>query len=203
MANRTCCTYDSNTILFQMDRVECYKFCVDYIEKLNLVPTDTLLVVSIKKQIMFLYNAGQCVKAYVISTSKMPPSCKENSLGTPWGLHEVSEIIGSSSPMGSVFKGRVDTGYLYMELPAEEQKSNLITTRILRLKGLEYGKNLGGRVDTYSRYVYIHGTNHESKLGKPASSGCIQVSNKDAVELARNVPVSSFLMILEDEQIDD
>lgn len=201
MANGTRCTYDSNTILFQMDRVECYKFCVDYIEKLNLVPTDTLLVVSIKKQIMFLYNADQCVKAYVISTSKMPPSCIENSLGTPWGLHEVSEIIGSSSPIGTVFKGRVDTGYLYRELPVEEQKSNLITTRILRLKGLELGKNLGGCVDTHARYVYVHGTNNESKLGKPASSGCIQVSNKDAVELAKIIPVSSFLMILKDEHI--
>ena len=61
---------------FQMDRVECYKFCVDYIEKLNLVPTDTLLVVSIKKQVMFLYNAGQCVKAYVISHQNAL-SCKK------------------------------------------------------------------------------------------------------------------------------
>ena len=134
---------------------------------------------------MFLYNAGQCVKTYVISTSKLPPSCIENSLGTPWGLHEVSEIIGSNSPMGRVFKGRVDTGYLYKDLPSDEQEENLITSRILRLKGLECGKNLGGCVDTYSRYIYIHGTNHESKLGKPASSGCIQVSNKDAVELAK------------------
>jgi len=186
-----------------MDRVECYKFCVNYIEKLKLVPTDTLLVVSIKKQVMFLYNAGLCVKAYVISTSKLPPSCIENSLGTPWGLHQVSEIIGSNCPMGTVFKGRVDTGYLFRELPSEEQEKNLITTRILRLKGLEHGKNLGGRVDTYSRYVYLHGTNHEDKLGKPASSGCIQVSNEDAVELAKLVPVSSFLIILKDEQIGD
>ena len=186
-----------------MDRVECYKFCVNYIEKLNLVPTDTLLVASIIDQVMFLYNEGQCVKTYVISSSKLPPSCVENSLGTPWGLHQISEIIGLDSPMDTVFKGRVDTGSLYRELSAEEQRSNLITTRILRLKGLELGKNLGGCVDTYSRYVYIHGTNHESKLGKPASSGCIQVSNKDAVELAKIVPVSSFLMILKDEQIDD
>ena len=100
-----------------MDRVKCFKFSVNYIEKLNLVPTDTLLVVSIIDQLMFLYNERQCVKTYVISTSKLPPSCVENSLGTPWGLHQISEIIGLCSPIGTVFKGRVDTGQIYGELP--------------------------------------------------------------------------------------
>jgi hypothetical protein len=186
-----------------MDRVKCFKFSVNYIENLNLVPTGTLLVVSIRDQLMFLYNEGQCVKTYVISTSKLPPSCVENSLGTPWGLHQISEIIGLGSPIGAVFKGRVDTGQVYHELRTEEQENNLITSRILRLKGMEPGVNQGGCVDTFSRYVYIHGTNHEPRLGEPSSSGCIQVSNVDAVELASIVPVSSFLLILKDEQIDD
>ena len=186
-----------------MDRVKCFKFSVNYIENLNLVPTGTLLVVSIRDQVMFLYNEGQCVKTYVISTSKLPPSCVENSLGTPWGLHQISEIIGLGSPIGTVFKGRVDTGQVYDELRTEEQENNLITSRILRLKGMEPGVNQGGCVDTFSRYVYIHGTNHEPRLGEPSSSGCIQVSNDDAVELASIVPVSSFLLILKDEQIDD
>ena len=165
------------------------------------MPTDTLLAVSINSQVMYLYKEGRCVKTYVVSTSKLPPSCVENSLGTPWGLHEVSEIIGITSPIGSVFRGRVDVGNLYWELPLEEQKKNLITSRILRLQGLEPGVNLGGEVDTHSRYIYIHGTNHESELGKPASSGCIQVSNQDATELASIVPVPSHLLILKEGEV--
>ena len=34
------------------------------------------------------------------------------------------------------------------------------------LKGHETGINLGGDVDSYSRYIYIHGTIHENLIGK-------------------------------------
>jgi hypothetical protein len=144
---------------------------------------------------MYLYNGDEAVKTYVISTSKLPPSCKENSLGTPWGLHQVCEIIGKNEAKGAVFKGRKSTGFRYWEMPCEDQCANLITSRILRLRGLEVGVNLGGTVDTFARFVYIHGTNHEDKLGSPASSGCIQVSNTSAVELAVLVPTGSHLLI--------
>jgi lipoprotein-anchoring transpeptidase ErfK/SrfK len=58
-----------------------------------------------------------------------------------------------------------------------------ITTRILRLDGLESGVNRGGDVDTLSRFVYLHGTNHEDNLGKPASKGCVRVGNRDMIDL--------------------
>ena len=76
------------------------------------------------------------------------------------------------------------------------QKKNLITSRILRLDGLENGVNKGGGVDTYNRYVYIHGTNHEENLGTPASSGCLQVSNMEALEISENVAEGTHLLIL-------
>lgn len=196
LANSTGGPYDSYAILFQFDSMmESYKFYIEETGRLKLERTDVVLVASIPRQMMYLYKGGEAVKAYVISTSKLPPSCKENSLGTPWGMHQVSEVIGSGQPEGTVFKGRKSTGACYWEFPSEDQLANLITSRILRLTGLEEEVNLGGEVDTFARYVYIHGTNHEEKLGSPASSGCIQVSNACAVELAGLVPTGSHLLI--------
>ena len=37
--------------------------------------------------------------------------------------------------------------------------------------------------NTHERYIYIHGTNHEDKIGEPASHGCIRMRNADLVEL--------------------
>ena len=46
-----------------------------------------------------------------------------------------------------------------------------------------YAINAGGDVDTYHRYVYIHGTNHEDQLGKPQSAGCVLMNNLEIIEL--------------------
>ena len=144
---------------------------------------------------MYHQKEGKSVKTYVISSSLNPPSCLENSFGTPLGLHVVSEIIGSGQPKGMVFQGRRPIHLRYWECSDEMKKKNLITSRILRLTGLECGWNQGEGVDTFDRYVYIHGTNHEEKLGNPASSGCIQVSNENALELAQLVPTGTHLYI--------
>jgi hypothetical protein len=153
------------------------------------------LVASIPEQKLYLFVDGTRVKDYVMSSSKSSPSCVENSLGTPWGLHEVCEKIGSNAVSGMVFKGRKPTGKKYCEYSKEDQKNNLITSRIFRLRGLEYGVNAGGNKDTFSRYVYIHGTNHEEAIGSPTSSGCLQLKNLDVIELFDSVPVGTFLFI--------
>ena len=67
--------------------------------------------------------------------------------------------------------------------PEEEKNKNLITTRIIRLRGLDPKLNLGDPCDSFNRYIYIHGTNHENRLGKRFSNGCIELSNKDCIEL--------------------
>ena len=123
------------------------------------------------------------MKSYVISTSRRPPSNVKDSLGTPRGLHEIAEKHGAGQPPGIVFKARVATGKHFSELAPDEQERNLITSRILWLRGLEAGVNLGGNVDTYSRYVYIHGTNHEERLGTPFSGGCVEMPNLGMIEL--------------------
>ena len=58
-----------------------------------------------------------------------------------------------------------------------------ISNRILWLEGLEFGKNKGADLDTFKRYVYIHGVGDELTLGKPASSGCIHVAGADLFSL--------------------
>lgn len=116
----------------------------------------------------------------------------KDSLGTPRGLHEIAEKIGAGQPPGIVFKARVTTGKHFSELGPEEQARNLITTRILRLRGLEPGHNAGTDatglvVDSFERYIYIHGTNHEDRLGTPFSGGCIEMANLGVLELFEEV----------------
>ena len=89
--------------------------------------------------------------------------------------------------MGMVFEGRKPIGLKYSECDEEKRSKNLITTRILRLRGLQSGVNKGVGVDSFDRYIYIHGTNHEDRRGKPSSSGCLQLSNTDVLELYSKV----------------
>lgn len=94
-----------------------------------------------------------------------------------------------------VFKGRVAQGYTYEEAPEAEQEKNLITTRILRIKGLQPGINLGDPHDSYNRYIYLHGTNHEDRLGHPFSSGCIELSNIDIIDLFNKIQLNTLIWI--------
>lgn len=163
--------------------------------RLGIKPADRILVVRIETQTLQFYRAGELVKSHVISTSKRPPSNVKDSLGTPRGLHVIAERIGAGQPPGMVFKARVPTGKHFSELPDADQHPNLITSRILWLRGLEPGVNAGANVDTYDRYIYIHGTNHEDRLGKPQSAGCVLMSNREIVELYEEVRAGDFVWI--------
>lgn len=144
---------------------------------------------------MALFENGSVVRKYPVSTSANPPSCLADSFGTPTGLHAVVEKIGTEAPEGMVFKGRIATGQLFAEVSPEDAARNLITSRILRLRGLEPGKNSGEGCDTYDRYVYIHGTNHEDRIGKPASAGCVQLRNREMIELFDLVETGDLVWI--------
>ena len=164
-------------------------------DRLGIKPADRVLVVRIETQTMQLYRSGQLVRSFVISTSKHAPSNVKDSLGTPRGLHTIAERIGAGQPPGIVFKARVSTGKHFSELPDADQHPNLITSRILWLRGLEPAVNVGGNVDTYERYIYIHGTNHEDRLGTPQSAGCVLMGNRELVELYEEVRVGDLVWI--------
>lgn len=162
---------------------------------LDIKQTPRVLLVSIKRQTLQLLEHGELAREFKVSTSKNPPSCVENSFGTPTGLHEIGQKLCGDAPLGAVLKGRVDTGKRYWELPEDEQRPNLVTTRILWLEGLEPGHNQGGNRDSHARYIYIHGTNHEDKIGTPASGGCVQLRNQEMIELFDAVAEGDHVLI--------
>ena len=164
--------------------------------RLGIKPGERLLAVRISTATLQFYQRGELVKSYGVSTSKRPPSNLKDSLGTPRGLHEIAERIGAGQPPGMVFKSRVPTGRHYFEmLEREPDNDNLITSRILWLRGLEPSVNRGGNVDTYERYVYIHGTNHEDRIGEPLSAGCVLMRNQEIVELYEQVRTGDLVWI--------
>lgn len=150
---------------------------------------------SLSEQKYYLFAGAALEKVYTISSSRRPPSCVENSLGTPLGLHRIGEKIGEGAPQGTVFRGRVSLGKRFWEMPPEDQAKNLITTRILWLCGMEPGLNSGEGIDTHARYVYLHGTNHEDRLGTPDSHGCLLFSNADITDLFDRTASDTLLLI--------
>src|ERR1700691_5989605 len=119
---------------------------------LGIKHADRVLVVRIRTSTLQLVVKGAVVKSYIISTSKRPPSNVANSLGTPRGLHEIAERIGAGQPPGMVFHSRVPPGKHFSEMKDEDLEGrNLVTSRILWLRGLEPGVNLGGEVDSHRR----------------------------------------------------
>jgi L,D-transpeptidase YbiS len=107
---------------------------------------------------------------------------------TPLGRFQVSEKIGHGVGGGTIFKNRVplQPG----ESPPETE--DWITSRILWLDGLEKHN-----ANTKNRYVYIHGTKHEDKIGRPASHGCIRMRNADVIELFELVDEGTPVAIVE------
>ncbi len=168
-------------------------------QRLGIKPADRILLVRISAQTLQFFRRGELVRAYPVSTSAKPPSNVKDSLGTPRGLHEIAERIGGEQPLGMVFKGRRPTGKHFLE---HEDNGNLITSRILWLRGLEPGVNAGtdcaGQVvDTHARYVYIHGTNREDQIGRPQSAGCVLLANRDMVALYDEVRVGDQVLIVD------
>lgn len=143
---------------------------------------------------MFHYRDSQLLQEYTISTGKAPPSCIENSFGTPTGMHEIVEKIGDGAEAGTIFKSRIPSGHV-SELSPEERERNYVTTRIIRMRGLEPGHNAGPGRDTYDRYVYIHGTNHPERIGEPFSGGCVELVDSDIIILFSKIEAGAMVAI--------
>jgi hypothetical protein len=101
--------------------------------------------------------------------------------------------IGRKARLGSIFRNRRNTKKI-AKIGSDFDK-DLITTRILRLQGLEPTENKGKGIDTFHRCIYIHGTAEEHLIGKPASHGCIRMKNKDIVELFALIPLNTVVII--------
>lgn len=154
---------------------------------------DTFLFVNIQAQTLSLVTHDTIEKEYPVSTSKYGTGNKTGSFQTPLGIHRITEKIGSGSPAGRIFRDHKDTGENWDNSTTDND--NLILTRILRLEGLEDDINRGQGIDSYKRYIYIHGTNKEKHLGTPNSHGCICMKSTDIIELFDRIPEKTIVII--------
>ena len=160
------------------------------------------LVVEIDTRLQQLYlwepfpDGDMLIRQYPVSTASNGVGEQNGSFCTPRGRHRIAEKIGAGAPLFAAFKSREPTGEIWTpELDAANPGRDWILTRILWLEGLEPGKNQGGTVDTHHRYIYVHGTHEEHKIGTPASHGCIRMKNADVAELFGLVKVGTEVRI--------
>jgi lipoprotein-anchoring transpeptidase ErfK/SrfK len=131
--------------------------------------------VSIGTQKISLWDERRLLKTWSCSTSGFGIGFQEGSNKTPVGSFVVREKHGDGAEQGTIFKSRQPVG---IWTPDSESAEDLVLTRILWLHGLE-----PRNANTYQRYIYIHGTNQEARLGVPCSHGCVRMRNSDVIEL--------------------
>ena len=124
---------------------------------------------------MLVFDKGVEIARYDVSTSKFGIGDRPGSFATPLGAMEIAKKIGGGQPSGMKFHGRRPTGEIVApNAPGRDP----IVSRILWLRGLQFQNALA-----FSRAIYIHGTAEESKIGVPASYGCIRMRSRDVIQL--------------------
>ena len=154
-------------------------------EGVRLPARSVVATVSVARQQICVAMGGRTVATYPVSTARAGVGGKAGSNKTPPGWHRVCARYGAKAPLGQVFVSRRPVRGQILPTAAWRAggDADLILSRILWLDGLEPSVNKGGSVDSRARYIYLHGTNQEQLLGKPASHGCIRLANRDIVEL--------------------
>ncbi len=137
------------------------------------------VAITLRDQKLTVFRDGKKVKDYDISSSKYGVGSARGSNRTPEGIHAVSKKVGDGQPSGMVFKACRPTGEV---IPADSTGRDPIVTRIIQLAGLESFNH-----NSHSRRIYIHGTPEESKIGRPASYGCIRMRSSDVLDLYNRV----------------
>lgn len=148
------------------------------------------IVISIPDQRMVVLEEGRPVAQYQVSTSRFCLSDAPGSRGTPLGELEIARKIGGGAPAGAVFKDQRPTGEI---LRPDTPGRDPIVSRILWLKGLEASNR-----NAYRRYIYIHGTAEERRIGAPASFGCIRMRSADVIQLYDTVGVGAKVDITQE-----
>ena len=147
------------------------------------------IVISTREQKLALLDRGNLMAIYPVSTSKFGLGDWRGSSFTPLGELEVSKKIGDNAPPGTVFKDRLRTGEIV--LPNSPGRDPIVT-RILWLRGRE-----PQNANAFARYIYIHGTPEEWKVGSPASYGCIRMRSNDIIQLYDTVGVGAAVTIVD------
>ncbi|MEG0968605.1 MAG: L,D-transpeptidase [Pseudomonas sp.] len=147
------------------------------------------LHISLADQCLYGFARGQLRLRLAVSTARNGAGEVNGSGCTPRGRHQVRAKIGAGLPPGAVLRGRRWTGETWSpELHAEFPGRDWILTRILWLSGCEPGFNRLGAVDTFRRYIYLHGTPDSEPMSVPLSHGCVRLRNADMLNLFDQVP---------------
>lgn len=173
-------------------------FLREYLDiKYRDVTFDRFIYVAAKRQRLYLIDGNEIVKSYRVSTAKNGIGNKSGTFQTPQGLHKIAEKVGDGLEPRSVIKNKMPTGSK-TNVVAEPRSTDrdLITSRVLHLRGLEDNINSGDGCDSYTRGIFIHGTHEEGLLGTPASKGCVRMSNEDVIDLFDRTEVGTFVVIL-------
>jgi L,D-transpeptidase YbiS len=148
----------------------------------------TKIDISIGDQRLRLIREGETVRSYPVSTSRFGLGTEEGSMKTPLGNFRIGEKIGDGAAPGTIFKARVALG---PDDPLPDTE-DFVTTRILWLDGADEEN-----ANTRDRFIYIHGTKHEDKIGTPDSHGCIRMRAADVIELFELVDETTQVVIRE------
>ena len=158
---------------------------------LNSTPAHDLknrMVISVRDQKLLVVKNGEPIKAYSVSTSRFGLGSQSGSYRTPLGDHVIAKKIGKGAPKGAVFKSRRQTGVI---LKPNAKGRDPIVTRILWLSCKERHN-----LNTYRRFIYIHGTPVEKEIGRPVSYGCIRMKSKDIIDLYHRVSEGTEVKII-------
>jgi lipoprotein-anchoring transpeptidase ErfK/SrfK len=130
--------------------------------------------ISIRDQRLTLKENETPIRSYPVSTSRFGVGTEQGSMKTPTGRFCIAKKIGGEMPSGTIFQSRVP---LRSDEPLPPT-GDLVMSRILWLDGLDEQN-----ANTRDRFIYIHGTKHEDKIGTPDSCGCVRMRNEDVIEL--------------------
>ncbi len=150
--------------------------------------SQTNIHISIRDQRLTLKKGETPMRTYPVSTSRFGIGTDEGSMKTPTGRFRIGEKIGGEMPSDTVFHTRVALKPGDPLPPTED----LVMSRILWLDGLDEDN-----ANTRDRFIYIHGTKHEEKIGIPDSHGCVRMRNGDVAELFKLVDEGTHVIIEE------
>src|SRR5438093_10681640 len=157
--------------------------------QLTQLDTAHRVVISIRDQKLMLLENGGRVAIYPVSTSKYGVGDFRGRMTTPLGYLMVAKKIGDNAPFGAVFHNRRWTGEI---LQPNTPGRDPVMTRIIWLRGLQVSN-----AHAFKRCIYIHGTNEEKTIGRPASYGCIRMRSNDVTALYNQLPLVTPVEIVQ------
>lgn len=144
---------------------------------------EALIVIDPSTSTGWVATQEEVILTFDVATGIGGLSNVPGSNGTPVGSHEIWATVAGEPQ--EILQGRQPTG---VTAKAEAGKGQVVTG-LLALSGLESINQ-----SSYTRTIYIHGTNYPSSLGNGVgSSGCVRVSDQT---------IYALLAIVEKQAVD-